>query len=92
MNPKTIGRSPWHFPTQRLLVVLVSSLVGLLLALGLVAGLDSLTRLPMVWAANLTVTTTDDELNSDGDCSLREAIQAANTHTAVDACLASHPH
>ena len=37
-------------------------------------------------AAGLTVTTLDDELNADGDCSLREAITAANTDTAVDAC------
>lgn len=36
----------------------------------------------------ITVTTTTDELNTDGDCSLREAIQAANTNTAVDACPA----
>ena len=41
-----------------------------------------------VHAANLTVTTTDDELNADGDCSLREAVQAASTDTAVDACSA----
>jgi CSLREA domain-containing protein len=39
-------------------------------------------------AANITVNTTTDELNADGDCSLREAIQAANTDTAVDACTA----
>jgi CSLREA domain-containing protein len=39
-------------------------------------------------AAEITVTTTDDELNADGDCSLREAVQAANTDTAVDACAA----
>ncbi len=32
--------------------------------------------------------TADDELNGDGDCSLREAIQAANLNTAVDACAA----
>ena len=38
--------------------------------------------------AGIEVNTTDDELNSDGDCSLREAIQAANTDTAVDACTA----
>lgn len=36
----------------------------------------------------ITVTTANDELNSDGDCSLREAIQAANTDSAVDACPA----
>ncbi len=41
-----------------------------------------------VHAATITVTTTVDELNSDGDCSLREAIQAANTNSAVDACIA----
>jgi CSLREA domain-containing protein len=40
------------------------------------------------YAAAITVTTTDDELNADGDCSLREAIQAANTDAAVDACPA----
>ena len=34
----------------------------------------------------ITVNTTDDELNADGDCALREAIQAANTDAAVDAC------
>lgn len=39
-------------------------------------------------AATITVTTTDDELNADGDCSLREAVEAANTDTAVDACPA----
>jgi len=40
------------------------------------------------YAAEIAVTTTADELNADGDCSLREAIQAANTDTAVDACPA----
>ena len=33
-----------------------------------------------------TVTTTADELNSNGNCSLREAIRAANTDSAVDTC------
>ncbi|MDP1827909.1 MAG: choice-of-anchor Q domain-containing protein [Archangium sp.] len=37
-------------------------------------------------AATLTVTTPADELNADGDCSLREAVQAANSDAAVDAC------
>ena len=40
------------------------------------------------YAAGLVVNTLDDELNSDGDCSLREAIEAANSNTAVDACPA----
>lgn len=36
----------------------------------------------------ILVTTLQDDLNTDGDCSLREAIQAANTNTPVDACTA----
>jgi CSLREA domain-containing protein len=36
----------------------------------------------------IQVNTTADELNTDGDCSLREAIQAANNNTAVDSCPA----
>ena len=36
----------------------------------------------------ITVNTNADEDNSDGDCSLREAIRAANTNLAVDACPA----
>lgn len=38
--------------------------------------------------STINVTTPDDELNTDGDCSLREAIQAANTDAAVDNCPA----
>jgi CSLREA domain-containing protein len=34
----------------------------------------------------ILVTTLEDELNTDGDCSLREAISATNNNTAVDAC------
>jgi CSLREA domain-containing protein len=42
-------------------------------------------------AASLSVDTADDELNADGDCSLREAIEAANTNLAVDGCAAGSP-
>ncbi len=52
-----------------------------LLALSLLQG-------EVAHAATITVNTTDDELNSDGDCSLREALRAANTDAAVDACIA----
>lgn len=38
----------------------------------------------------IIVTTTTDELNNDGDCSLREAVQASNTDAAVDACSAGN--
>lgn len=44
------------------------------------------TYIPLVLAP-LTVTTTEDELNSDGDCSLREAVLAANANTPVDGCM-----
>ncbi len=43
---------------------------------------------PLAPAATIVVNTTADELNTDGDCSLREAIAAANTNAAVDACAA----
>jgi CSLREA domain-containing protein len=36
----------------------------------------------------IVVSTLDDELLFDGDCSLREAIMAANDDTSVDACAA----
>lgn len=39
-------------------------------------------------AASITVTTTVDELKTNGNCSLREAIRAANLDTRVDACPA----
>ncbi len=38
--------------------------------------------------ATINVSTTADELNTDGDCSLREAVRAANLDLAVDACPA----
>src|SRR5262245_27796539 len=41
---------------------------------------------PLAHAATITVNTTTDELNTDGDCSLREAIRAANLDQTVDAC------
>jgi CSLREA domain-containing protein len=40
-------------------------------------------------AADTVVTTVDDELVVDGDCSLREAIEANNTALPYDACLPS---
>lgn len=39
----------------------------------------------------IEVTTIEDELNADGDCSLREAIVAANTNLPVDGCPAGSP-
>jgi CSLREA domain-containing protein len=39
-------------------------------------------------AATISVTTTVDDVNTNGNCSLREAIRAANTDGKVDACPA----
>lgn len=58
----------------------------IMLALMLVTLVLSLSSVSVVYAATIAVNTTDDEINSDGDCSLREAIQAANSDSAVDAC------
>ncbi|MEZ4592421.1 MAG: Ig-like domain-containing protein [Chloroflexota bacterium] len=44
------------------------------------------------YAAVITVNTSADEYNNDGDCSLREAIMAANADTAVDACTPGSNH
>lgn len=40
----------------------------------------------VVQAATIIVNTTDDELNTDGDCSLREATRSSNLDLAVDGC------
>ncbi len=60
--------------------------LALLMVLGLT--FTALNPAPTVYAATITVSTTADELNSDGDCSLREAIRAANLNAAVDGCAA----
>jgi CSLREA domain-containing protein len=41
-----------------------------------------------VAGTTIRVNTKADELTTDGDCSLREAIKAANTNKAVDGCAA----
>lgn len=62
----------------RMTLSLLMSLFLSILAFAMLAG-------PAL-ATNIGVTTTQDEDNSDGDCSLREAIIAANTNAARDAC------
>ncbi len=76
-----------HFNT--LLKILVVSILCLSLA-----GFPDSTRVHASLLAGTTieVTTEDDELNNDGDCSLREALRAANLDTAVDACPAGSGH
>jgi CSLREA domain-containing protein len=55
---------------------------------GVLAGLLLLvTAVPAV-AAEIVVNTVDDDVAANGNCSLREAVRAANTNTAQDACPA----
>ncbi len=67
---------------------IVHSFVVLTMLLVLFAGHSIAAPVTAAALATITVDTATDELNADGDCSLREAIQAANTDTAVDACPA----
>ncbi len=54
------------------------------------AGLGLSPSMKVEAGTTINVNTMSDELNSDGDCSLREAIEAANTDAAVDACPAGN--
>jgi len=60
--------------------------------LGILATVIAATAIVMApraaFATIIAVTTTTDEVNADGDCSLREAVRAANLNVAVDACPA----
>ncbi len=70
--------SSYHVrPVTRLLSVLVFALMFM-----------TVMPIHVAQAATITVTTTTDELNNDGDCSLREAVRAANLDLAVDTCPA----
>lgn len=59
----------------------IAGVIGLV-ALGIAAAPMDVAR----GGGAIFVTTTDDELNADGDCSLREAVVALNTEAVVDAC------
>jgi CSLREA domain-containing protein len=71
-----------HKITFRLLFPFILAFITGLLA--------TVVLIPVARAETITVNTTDDEVNTDGDCSLREAILAANSDTAVDACSAGN--
>jgi len=60
--------------------------VGLVVAL--LVAVQGIVPQPPVHAAIIAVNTVGDEDNSDGDCSLREAIYAANNDVARDRCIA----
>jgi CSLREA domain-containing protein len=48
------------------------------------------TRVAVAGGSAITVTTTTDEVNNDGDCSLREAIESAISDMATDSCAAGN--
>ena len=62
--------------------------LSFLLAVAFALVLLTLTDHGTATAGSIVVNESADELNSDGDCSLREAITAANTDAVVDACTA----
>ena len=49
-------------------------------------GRINVANITVVPGADIAVNTVSDELNADGDCSLREAITSANSNSATDAC------
>lgn len=72
-----MARLPWL--TLRLSLAIV---LALLLALAPSGGT------PAHGVGVINVNTSDDEINNDGDCSLREAIASANADTSVSGCTA----
>ncbi len=51
------------------------------------ADADNIARFIPPPASSATVNTAEDEMNNDGDCSLREAIWSAYFNTGIDACI-----
>ncbi|HJX39707.1 MAG TPA: CSLREA domain-containing protein, partial [Anaerolineae bacterium] len=64
------------------------ALAGLLALVFLCLAAFSGAARPAQASTTINVNTFTDELNTDGDCSLREAIRAANLDVGVDACPA----
>src|SRR5262245_49112724 len=54
----------------------------------LTLGLALVLRAAAAQATTITVNTTVDDFTNNGNCSLREALEAANTNAARDACPA----
>ena len=64
----------------------IHSSLALLLVLAL--SLLFLAQTRVAFGATITVNTSVDESTTNGNCSLREDIQAANTDSAIDGCAA----
>jgi CSLREA domain-containing protein len=73
-------------------LLITAMIIAATLVSGALVGYDSAsaqgTALPGTTGTTVTVNTKVDESNTDGDCSLREAIEAANTNAKVDRCKA----
>jgi CSLREA domain-containing protein len=69
---------------------LIARMSRLIALAALVAGLALSAPHSAEAAVTIKVDTPSDELNVDGDCSLREALAAANTDKKVDACKAGN--
>jgi CSLREA domain-containing protein len=65
--------------------------LGALFILGMVVASALRLDTPVAHAASITVDSTDDIVNDDGNCTLREAILAASTDTEVDNCTGGDP-
>ena len=67
----------------------VATLVALFVLFAVVSALllEAIPPRPAIAGATITVSSPTDELTGNGTCSLREAIQAANTDAVVDACI-----
>jgi CSLREA domain-containing protein len=79
MNNIDVTRGRSRMQAHRVIRVLLAAMI-------LVAAFSTID--PGYAGVSINVNTFKDELNKDGDCSLREAIVAANTDTEVDACPA----
>ena len=64
---------------RRALVAAAATAIGLI---GLLSAAQP------AFAATIPVDTPEDDITVNGNCTLREAVQAANTDSAVDACVA----
>lgn len=67
------------------MVAFLAALVAVLILQNNPASAQSTTAVP---DTTITVNTKEDKSNTKGDCSLREAITAANTNAVVDGCAA----
>lgn len=68
-----------------LLAVMAAALMAVMAGYGSASAQVNTEAVP---GTTITVNTKEDELNADGDCSLREAIEAADTNAPVDKCKA----